>query len=75
MRVVGRFFSGRGKSPVRNATETAVFFAAIEVAIYAPADVPIWRLVVGAFAVGLVGFVIGFGFTKFNERRGRNARY
>ena len=72
MRVVhslGRLFSGLRKSPLRNATETAILFAALVLIIFGLRGEPMWQLTLGTLAVAGCGFVIGFGFTVFNNRR------
>jgi len=69
VRALGRFFSGRRKSPLRNATETAILFAALVLIIFGLRGEPMWRLTFGTLAVAACGFVIGFGFTVFDNRR------
>ena len=73
MRTVGwyvrRFFSPRGKSPIRNGIEMAGVIAAIFLAFYASRAATTWRLVLGTIAIAAVGFVLGFCTTIYGSRR------
>jgi hypothetical protein len=75
MRAVGamcrRFFSAKGKSPLRNGIETAGLLAAIFLAFYAWRASTTWRLILGAINVAALGFVLGFGTTIYSNRRRR----
>ena len=70
MRAVRRFFSLRGKSPIRNGIENAGILAAIFLVVYASRASTTWRLALGTIAIAAVGFVLGFGTSiYFNRRR------
>lgn len=69
MRALGRFFSGRDKSPVRVATEMAVLGPVLVVVIYAPRGEAVLRLAVGALGVAAIFFVCGFAIGLLNKRQ------
>jgi hypothetical protein len=69
LRILRRYFSGRGKSATRNAIEMAAGLAAIFLVFYGIRGGTVWRIAVGTVAVAVIGFVLGFGVTVYDKRR------
>jgi hypothetical protein len=64
-----RLLSGRGKSPMRNASQMAIGLAAIFLAFDGWRAASTSRLLLGTLAVAAVGFALGFGITIYGKHR------